>query len=213
MLLSVLGLAVTGGILIVTTVEKFTEGGFMTVLITGIVIGFCILNRAHYHKIRRKLRDADAALPKEYPVAAEPPVLEPKEATAVFVVGSNRWGGVYALDWVRREFPGHFRNFVFMSARTVDARCYSGSEELDAVRAKANETLGYFVTFCNNRGLAAKAYVGFGTDPVEELTNLAETIRQDFPHSIFFPTASSSPASSSSSTTTGISASCTAKPP
>jgi hypothetical protein len=156
------------------------------VLITGIVIGFCILNRAHYEKIRRKLRAADEALPKEYPVVADPPAVEPNEPTAVFVVGSNRWGGVYALDWVRREFPGHFRNFVFMSARTVDAKCYSGSDELDQVRAKAEETLGYFVTFCNNRGLAAKAYVGFGTDPVEELTNLAETIRQDFPHSIFF---------------------------
>ena len=44
--LSMLGLAVTSGILVVTTVEKFAEGGFMTVLITGVVIGFCILNRA-----------------------------------------------------------------------------------------------------------------------------------------------------------------------
>ncbi len=165
--LSGLGLAVTSGILAVTTVEKFTEGGFMTVLITGVVIGFCILNRAHYQKIRRKLGKAN-------------------EPTAVFVVGSSRWGGVYALDWVRREFPGHFRNFVFMSARTVDAKCYSGSDELEQERKKAEATLSYFVTHCNNRDLAAKTYVGFGIDPIEELTNLAEKIRQDFPHSIFF---------------------------
>jgi hypothetical protein len=37
------------------------------------------------------------------------------------VVGSNRSGGVCALDWARREFTGHFRNFLFMSARAVDA--------------------------------------------------------------------------------------------
>jgi hypothetical protein len=37
------------------------------------------------------------------------------------VVGSNRWGGVCALGWARREFTGHFRNFVFMSVRAVDA--------------------------------------------------------------------------------------------
>ena len=184
--LSALGLAVTSGILAVTTVEKFTEGGFMTVLITGVVIGFCILNRGHYEKIQRKLRKADEALPMEYHSLIAPPVTEPKEPTAVFVVGSNRWGGVYALDWVRREFPGHSRNFVFMSARTVDAKCYSGSDELEQEQKKAEATLSYFVTYCNNRGLAAKTYVGFGTDPIEELTNLAEKIRQDFPHSMFF---------------------------
>lgn len=184
--LSGLGLAVTSGILAVTTVEKFTEGGFMTLLITGVVIGFCILNRAHYQKIRRKLGKADESLPMEYPRSTPPPVLEPNEPTAVFVVGSCRWGGVYALDWVRREFPGHFRNFVFMSARTVDAKCYSGSEELEQERRKAEATLSYFVTYCNNRELAAKTYVGFGIDPIEELTNLAEKIRRDFPHSMFF---------------------------
>ena len=184
--LSGLGLAVTSGILAVTTVEKFTEGGFMTLLITGVVIGFCILNRAHYQKIRRKLGKADESLPMEYPRSTPPPVLEPNEPTAVFVVGSCRWGGVYALDWVRREFPGHFRNFVFMSARTVDAKCYSGSKELEQERRKAEATLSYFVTYCNNRELAAKTYVGFGIDPIEELTNLAEKIRRDFPHSMFF---------------------------
>ena len=78
----------------------------MTVLITGVVVGFCLLNRAHYDKIRRKLRQADEALPAEYPTSPSPPALEPNEPTAIFVVGSNRWGGVYALDWVRREFPG-----------------------------------------------------------------------------------------------------------
>jgi Amino acid permease len=184
--LSGLGLAVTSGILAVTTVEKFTEGGFLTLLITGVVIGFCILNRAHYQKIRRKLGKADESLPIEYPRPAPPPVLEPNEPTAVFVVGSCRWGGVYALDWVRREFPGHFRNFVFMSARTVDAKCYSGSDELEQERKKAEVALSYFITYCNNRDLAAKTYVGFGIDPIEELTNLAEKIRQDFPHSMFF---------------------------
>jgi K+ transporter len=186
MALSSVGLVVTGGILAVTTVEKFTEGGFMTLLITGVVIGFCILNHAHYAKIRRKLRDADRALDWEYPTAAEPPALDPTEPTAVFVVGSCRSGGIYALDWVRREFPNHFRNFVFMNARTVDAKSYGGSEELDEVRRQAEKTLAYFVTYCNNRGLAAKSYIGFGIDPIEELTRLAEKVRQDFPHSIFF---------------------------
>jgi hypothetical protein len=101
-------------------------------------------------------------------------------------VGSSRQGGLYALDWVQREFPGHFRNFVFMMARTVDAKCYGGSEEMEHIRHEADEVLAYFVTVSHARGLAAKSYLAFGTDPIEELTSLAETIRGHFPHSIFF---------------------------
>ena len=184
--LSAFGLVVTGGILVVTTVEKFAEGGFMTLVITGIVIALCSLNHAHYAKISRKLRAADEGLAPEYNSPGAPPEPVPCEPTAVFIVGSSRGGGIYALDWVRREFPGHFRNFVFINVRTVDAKCYGGGEELDAVRHHADDTLAYFVNFCNNRGLAAKAYLGFGIDPIEELMKLAETVRQDFPHSIFF---------------------------
>ena len=184
--LSLLGLTVTAGILIITTVEKFTEGGYLTLLITGIVIGFCILNHAHYAKIKRKLRDADERLPQEYPVTKNAPTIDPKEPTAVFVVGSCRSGGIYALDWVRREFPNHFRNFIFMNVRTVDAVSFGGPEALESVRRDADKTLDYFVNFCNNRGLAAQAYLGFGTDPIQELTKLSEAIRSEFPHSIFF---------------------------
>ena len=34
----------------------------MTVVITGIVIAFCLLNHAHYALVRRKIRAADEAL-------------------------------------------------------------------------------------------------------------------------------------------------------
>ena len=184
--LSLLGLTVTAGILIITTVEKFTEGGYLTLLITGIVIGFCILNHAHYAKIKRKLRDADERLPQEYPVTKNALTIDPKEPTAVFVVGSCRSGGIYALDWVRREFPNHFRNFIFMNVRTVDAVSFGGPEALESVRRDADKTLDYLINFCNNRGLAAQAYLSFGTDPIQELTKLSEAIRSEFPHSIFF---------------------------
>jgi hypothetical protein len=42
----------------VTLIEKFTEGGWMTVGITGVVIGFCLLNHAHYAHIKRRASQA-----------------------------------------------------------------------------------------------------------------------------------------------------------
>jgi hypothetical protein len=168
-------------------VEKFAEGGWMTVVITGVAIAFCLLNRTHYAAIRRKIRAADEALgwiaDPEFP---DPPLLDPHGHTAVFVVGSSRSGGVYALEWVRREFPGEFRNCIFMNVRTVDAHVYGGAEDFERIKRHATEVLNYFVNYCYHRGLAAKAYLTFGTDPIEELTNLAEKIYREFPHSIFF---------------------------
>ena len=185
--LSCLGLLVTASILFVTLVEKFTEGGWMTVVITGVAIAFCLLNHTHYAALRRKIRAADEALGWiADPEVPDPPPLDPSGHTAVFVVGSSRGGGVYALEWVRREFPGEFRNCVFMNVRTVDAHVYGGSEDFERIRCQATEVLNYFVGYCHHRGLAAKAYLTFGTDPIEELTNLAEKIYHEFPHSIFF---------------------------
>ncbi|MGE5513399.1 MAG: amino acid transporter, partial [Bacteroidota bacterium] len=185
--LSLLGLAVTFGILLITLVEKFAEGGWMTLLITGVVIALCLINHGHYMKVRRKLQAADAALCwPERRCMVTPPPLDPAQPTAVFVVGSSRSGGVYALEWVRREFPGHFRNFVFMDVRTVDAQSYRGAEDVERMRERAEAALRYFVDFCHSNGLAAKSYLAFGTDPIEALTKLAEEVRRDFPQSIFF---------------------------
>jgi amino acid transporter len=185
--LSVSGLIVTAGILLITLVEKFMEGGWMTVVITGAVIGFCLLNHAHYAGIKRKISIADAALSwTEYPAVENPPRLDPAAPTAVFVVGSSRSGGVYALQWVRREFPGHFKNFLFMNARTVDAQSYGGSENIERLRSQATQALDYFVNYCHGNGLAAKSYLAFGTDPIEELTKLADGIHGEYPDSIFF---------------------------
>ncbi len=185
--LSLLGFIVTFGILLVTLTEKFTEGGWMTILITGVVIAFCLFNHAHYLAIRRKIHAADEALSwLDYPDVANPPQIDPTRPTAVFAVGSSRSGGVHALHWVRHEFPEHFQNFVFMNARAVDAQSYGGSQNLEQAKQKATTALNYFVNFCHHEGLPAKAYLAFGTDPIEELIRLAERVHQDFPNSIFF---------------------------
>jgi len=47
------GLVLCATILVITTVEKFTEGGWMTILITSIVIGICYLIRNHYQTVRK----------------------------------------------------------------------------------------------------------------------------------------------------------------
>ena len=111
---------------------------------------------------------------------------DPDNQTAVFIVGSSRGGGLHALLWVQRMFPGHFKNFIFVNARTVDSHAYGGEGAVEQMRAEANATLKFFVDFCHSHNMASAAYLGFGTDVVVEVTKLCETISKTYPNTIFF---------------------------
>ncbi len=110
----------------------------------------------------------------------------PEAQTAVFIVGSSRGGGLHALLWVLRMFPGHFKNFLFVNARTVDSHAYGGVGALEKMREDAAGTLEFFVDFCQSHGMASSSYISFGTDAVDEVTKLCEEINREYPNSIFF---------------------------
>ncbi len=185
--LSAGGLAVTAGILVVTLVEKFTEGGWVTMAITAVVIGSGLVVRHHYDQTKLRIRKIDAVFEEQpFGSVVNPPKLDPAAPTAAFIVGSGRGGGLHALLWVQRMFPNHFKNFVFINARTVDSQSYGGEESLRLLKQEAAVSLKYFVNFCNSYGLAAKYYLAFGTDPIEEIAKMSATVSRDFPSTIFF---------------------------
>ena len=185
--LSLTGVVVTVGILVVTTIAKFNEGGWITVLITGVVIAGCIAIRNHYRQTKEKIHAVDAVFANQpYGSETNYPEPDPDLPTAVFIVGTSRGGGLHALLWVQRMFPDHFRNFIFVNARTVDAQSYGGSESIEHLRTDATVSLNFFVNFCHSHGMAAKSYLAFGTDAVEEIAKLCDAVRCDFPAAIFF---------------------------
>ena len=185
--LSATGFAVCAGILLLLAWERFSQGGWAAFLIIAAIAALCIAVQRHYDFTRAQIRKIDAQFENvPFGSVATPPRLEPEASTAVFMVGSSRGGGLHALLWVQRMFPGHFRNFVFINARAVDASSYGGAEDMEAMKVQANVALKYFENFCHSVGLAAKSYLSFGTDPIEGFVELCEHVRQDFPHSIFF---------------------------
>jgi amino acid transporter len=188
LLLSLLGLIVTASILAVLVIEKFGTGGWVTIVITGLVIALCLAIRWHYAETREQLRKIDKLFssPPVVPDVANPPALDPNAPTAILFVGKNRGVGMHALLWVQRLFPGHFKNIVFVSIGEVDAQSYDGQGALRTLQYTIENSLRYFVNFCHNHGLAATSYIGFGTDPVEELSKLTETITRDYPNNVCF---------------------------
>jgi amino acid transporter len=187
MLLSVIGLMVTASILVVTVIEKFNEGGWMTILITTLVIAMCLVVRAHYRETKDKIRSVDQVFANQpFGSHGGPMIPDANDQTAAFIVGNSRGGGLHALLWVQRMFPGHFKNFIFINARTVDSHAYGGGGALEQMRAEANATLTFFVDFCHSHGMASASNLGFGTDVVDEVTRLCEITNAEYPNTIFF---------------------------
>jgi len=186
--LSALGLLMCVSILLVLIVGKFNEGGWVTLLITGAVVGVCIAIRAHYSETRDQLKKIDALFASRGPVddLAQPPAIDTEKPTAVFFVGKNRGVGMHALLWVQRLFPDHFRNCVFLSAGEVDAHSFGGSGAMRTLQYEIENSLRYYVNFCHKHGLAAKSYYAFGTDPVAELVKLTDQVMQEFPNAVCF---------------------------
>ena len=187
LLLSLTGFVICSGILAVLLYERFAEGGWATVAIIAAIAGLCVLVRKHYRETKQAIHSVDEVFASQ-PFGPVKEAVEPdKESqTAVFIVGSSRGGGLHALLWVQRMFPGHFKNFLFVNARTVDSHAYGGIGALEKMREEAADTLEFFVDFCHSHGMASSSYISFGTDAVDEVTKLCEEINRDYPNSIFF---------------------------
>jgi amino acid transporter len=185
--LSLSGFVICTCILAVLLVEKFTAGGWAAALIIGAIAALCIYIRNHYRATKAAIHSVDQVFANQ-PFGPESDGHEPnpEDQTAVFIVGSSRGGGLHALLWVQRMFPGHFKNFIFLNARTVDSHAYGGEGAVEQMRAEANATLKFFVDFCQSHGMASSAYIGFGTDVVNEVTKLCEDVSQEYPNAIFF---------------------------
>jgi len=186
--LSLLGFSVTATILVVTTVEKFTAGGWLTLLVTGLVILFCILVKRHYSATRAELAHADAMFAGSPPPVdpAQAPRLDRDKPTAIVLVGKHRGVSMHALLWVQRLFPGHFQNFIFLAVGEVDAQSYEGQETLHKLQHTIGDALQYYVGTCQRHGLAAESRAAYGTNPVMEFTLLVDEVMAEYPNSVCF---------------------------
>ncbi|MDG4551293.1 MAG: APC family permease [Candidatus Contendobacter sp.] len=184
--LSLLGFAVTGGILVVTVVEKFTEGGWLTILITGLIIGVCALVKRHYERVRRQLRTIDALYAPRpgWDEDLPAPPLNPQLPTAILLVGKNRGLGMYTLKWLNEVFTGHFRNFIFLSVGEVDAESYGGKGALRSLQYQIENSLRYYVHYCHSQGWAAASRAAYGTDVEAELEKLVIKVVEEYPNSV-----------------------------
>src|SRR5581483_10820468 len=94
--------------------------------------------------------------------------------------------GMHMLQWVLRQFPGRFQNFVFVAVGEVDKQAFDSARSIKSLQARIDNSLRYFSSYCVSLGYRAASYQAYGADPLEELTQLTQKVLQDFPRSVCF---------------------------
>ncbi|HSD90506.1 MAG TPA: APC family permease [Kofleriaceae bacterium] len=185
-----LAAAVCGMILAVVVVEKFTEGGWLTTVITATLVVICFLIRSHYRTVGAKVAEISRQLQLDVPPPGMPEPateLDPTKPTAVVLAGGYGGLGLHTVLQIPRVFPGQFEQVVFVSAGVLDAGVFKGKDEVDALGAKLDTDLDKYVHFARTHmGWAAEGDQAIGTDAVAELDHLCREVALRFPRSVFF---------------------------
>ncbi|HEY3804485.1 MAG TPA: APC family permease [Kofleriaceae bacterium] len=185
-----LAASVCAMILVVTLIEKFAEGGWLTAVITVSLVIVCVRIRSHYKSVGAKV----AELSKQLQIDAPPPEdlhapeeLDPAKPTAVVLAGGFGGLGLHTLLQIPRIFPDQFAQVVFVSAGVIDAGVFKGKDEIDAMRANIDGDLAKYVEFARaHMGWAADSDSTIGTEAVAELDHLCREVALRFPRSVFF---------------------------
>jgi hypothetical protein len=189
-LVHLLAATVCGMILVVTLVEKFTEGGWVTSVITATLVAVCFLIRTHYRTVGVKVAELSRELSLETIPPAEivaPAELDPSKPTAVVLAGGYGGLGLHTLMQIPRTFAGQFEQVVFVATGVIDAGVFKGADEVERLREKIDGDLAKYVAFARTHmGWAADSDSSIGTEAVSELDRLCREVALRFPRSVFF---------------------------
>jgi len=183
-----IGCLFTAAILVVTTTLKFWEGGWITLLMTGGLIAFCIVVRDHYERVSKAVERLEVELVPQLFAADQKPRQEfdRKAPTAVVLVNGFNGLGLATIVSLPRLFGNQFRNLVFVSVGEVDSGLFKSREELEALEQSLVDDLEEYSKFAANLGFHSEVRLGLGTDVVLELKRLCTQVAHEFPNCVFF---------------------------
>jgi amino acid transporter len=182
------GLAVCVAILTVTILEKFSQGGWLTLVLTAIVVGLCYLIRGHYSRVRKGVRELDDMLTAviAHKGGYNPDPTDPEDMTAIQLVSGYSGFGVHTFLSIIRGFPGLYKNFVFVSVAEVDAGAFKETESVGRLTQATKDSLRKYVELARTLGFPAESRFDTGIDVVETASALCERVAREFPKSTVF---------------------------
>ncbi len=194
------GLTLCLTILVVTCFEKFGEGGWLTLVVTGILVLACFYIKRHYGKVLAAIRRLDVELPDPLTIPHyTPPAsvadvnaandvgakIDPKKPVAILFVGSYGGLGRHALMTLLRMFPGHFKGVVFCSIAIIDSGNFKGVEEVHELEARVASELDKYVLFARTLGLPAERVLSTGIEVAVEAEKIGTEQISKYPKGLF----------------------------
>ncbi len=187
------GFGLTAFILVMLTATKFSEGGWITVLVTSAFVAIAFLTHRHYRNTSLELARLDLLVPalsadlaSEKSLPAAPAACDTTARTAVIFVNGFNGLGVHTVLSVTRMFPGVFRNFVFVQIGLVDAGNFKGASELENLRRHISTDVARYADYMRGQNFYAETVTEVGHDVVETANEVATEIVKRFPHAVFF---------------------------
>ncbi len=193
-----IGFVLTFFILISVTVIKFGEGGWITLLITGLFIILAIQIKRHYfktavrlNKVRQNalsdMQETLSHLPG-YDSHHEPASVkyDPNAKTAIILVSGFGGTGLYTFLRINESFNGIYKNFIFIRVGVINSKIYRGSAELDHFKRSVKDDGSKYVKIVNQFGFYGKSIWTIGTDPVSEVYLIVKRLIPLLPNPTFF---------------------------
>ena len=192
-----IGLILTTFILTSVVVIKFTEGGWITLIITGGLVFIAIRIRMHYFHITKKLHWLQGTISSHLKEKISQYKLKDSEAdglrnpnfekkTAIILVSGYNATGLHTLFNVLDQFEGVYKNFVFLEVGNINAGNFKGFDHLVKVKMHVDEDVNKYVDIANELGYYAQGYWHVGTEVVTEMERMVPRIMRRFPNVTVF---------------------------
>ncbi|MFA5045384.1 MAG: APC family permease [Paludibacter sp.] len=190
------GFILTTFILITVIVIKFDEGGWITILITGALVGLAVYIKSHYNKIGKevgriqkimngKMPETIAELNKNHKRKSIDNTIDLSDMTAVILVNGYSGIGLYSLFKVLSKFKDVYKNFVFIQVGIVDADSFHQEAVVETIKQNIKEDLSKYVYLIKQLGYNAEYRFSIGTDVAEEVLNLVPEVVEKYTNTTF----------------------------
>jgi amino acid transporter len=210
----VVALILCSTILVITIIEKFTEGGWLTLLVTAALVVVCFLIKRHYNLVVQALRRLDEDLPSPpevddalsagagvsvigpsdtFGMGSTRGLLEhhgprdpdPRKPVAILLVGGYSGLGRHALLTLLRMFPHHFRGVIFVSVAVVDSESFKGADRIAALERRTRDSLLKYERYAQSLELSTASAFAIGTEVAVELEKIASDLTRRYPEALF----------------------------
>jgi amino acid transporter len=191
-----IGLMLSFFILISVVILKFRQGGWITLVITGLLIYLALNIKRHYFKIAVKLQKLRLKAFSEIEnLIGQRPCQErfirnirfdKNGRTAIILVSGFGGTGLYTFLRILENFKGVYQNIIFVRIGILNSKIYRGTEELEHFKKQVKEDGEKYVTVANQFGLYGKSIWTIGTDPVNEIYRIVKRLRPRLSGAAFF---------------------------